>query len=362
MYGVGGIGQIVSQSKDEGAEKGLGEMYRHHMNHIYSEDLWGAEAGQALSEQLKGNQAVIHSRTTNVYGVLDNDDFYQFVGGLNAASKSVNGAAPHIYVNNLRQRGSEAVEDFRSFLVKEMSTRYWNPKWIREQQRAGYAGARQFIKEMEHLYGWQATSKEQVDGSLWQKSFDVYVADKHGLGMDEFFERVNPHVRQWQLARMLEVDRQGAYRFSDSDRAALIERYVRSVNRHGAACSANTCGNSTLHRYIAEQAPLVSGLGSLELKTFGRRMAAATRWSPAQFSGAPAAFRAGLRAALPHRAAPSSTPPRYSQAPTVSGQVIRETVLAAAAPSTAIVASRFFSAALFVVVFLGALREMLRQA
>lgn len=343
MYGVGGIQEIVSQSKDEGKEKGLAEMYLHHMNHAYSEKLWGDEVGTALHQHLKGNQAVIHSRTTYVYGLLDNDDSYQFAGGLNIATKSVNdGAPPQFYINNLRARGKEKIESFRTFLVKELSTRYWNPKWIREQQNSGYAGARQFVKEMEYLYGWQATSKEHIDGQLWQKSFDVYVADKNGLAMDAFFEQANPHARQWQLARMLEVDHQGTYKFSDADRGALIERYVKSVIAHGAACSANTCGNAQLHEFIARQAPMVTGLGNAELQAFAQAMAKATRWDAEQFANAPAAFQAGLAQNLgkqtgaareakniaPRAAAPATNQATaQSEQPIVTGHTMQEQVI-----------------------------------
>lgn len=98
-YGVG-VGNIVEQSLDEGKEKGFAEMYLHHMNNAYSERLWGENVPQALNLHLKGNQVVIHSRTTNLYGLLDNDDSYQFAGGLNIATKSVNaGEVPQFYVN-----------------------------------------------------------------------------------------------------------------------------------------------------------------------------------------------------------------------------------------------------------------------
>lgn len=342
MYGVGGIEQIVSRSLDDGEEKGIAEMYLHHMNYAYSEKAWGASVGNTLTEQLKGNDAIVHSRTTYVYGVLDNDDFYQFAGGLNSASKAVNGAASQFYVNNLRGQGRENVESFRNFLVKELTTRYWNPTWIKEQQNAGYAGARQFIKEMEHLYGFQATSKEQVDGQLWQNSYDVYVADKHGLDMDAFFEKANPYVRQWQLSRFLEVDRQGSYQFTDAERGVLMEKYVRSVIAHGAACSSNTCGNVRLHEFIATQAPLISGLGEQEMRAFAAQMGKSTRWNPAQFSNAPAAFREGLAEGIrqsvripqpgptPARAPRQTpvTPPAAPPAlPTVTGNVMSEQVI-----------------------------------
>jgi cobaltochelatase CobN len=342
MYGVGGIEQIVSRSLDEGEEKGIAEMYLHHMNYAYSEKVWGASVSNNLTEQLKGNDAIVHSRTTYVYGVLDNDDFYQFAGGLNSASKAVNGVASQFYVNNLRGQGRENVESFRNFLVKELTTSYWNPAWIKEQKNAGYAGARQFIKEMEHLYGFQATSKEQVDGQLWQKSYDVYVADKHGLDMDAFFEKANPYVRQWQLSRLLEVDRQGSYQFTAAERGVLMEKYVRSVIAHGAACSSNTCGNVRLHQFIATQAPLITGLGEQEMRAFAAQMGKATRWNPAQFSGAPMVFRQGLAdgvrqsvripppAGAPSRQRPRSTqtpPPAPPSLPTVTGAAMSEQVI-----------------------------------
>jgi cobaltochelatase CobN len=297
-YGAG-ISNMVKQSKDAGNMQGLADQYLNHMNHVYSGDLWGEAVPGALSTQLEGNQAVIHSRTTNVYGVLDNDDFYDYAGGLNAATKTANGGnAPAFYVNDMKTRGKERVTGIQTYIATELNARYWNPKWIEEMQKAGYSGARAIANNMENLYGWQATSAEHMDGTFWQNSYDVYVADKNGLGMDKFFEQANPHAQQMMMARMLEVDRQGSYKFPEEQRAELTRRYVQTVARIGATCSANTCGNLKLHQYIAEQAALVPGLGTAELAAFGRNMAKATRWKAAAFANAPAALRAGIQEGL----------------------------------------------------------------
>jgi len=177
----------------------------------------------------------------------------------------------------MKTRGKERVTAIRTYIATELNARYWNPKWIREMQKAGYAGARAIANNMENLYGWQATSAEHMDGTFWQNSYDVYVADKNGLGMDKFFEQANPHARQVMMARMLEVDRQ--------DRTSLRR------NR-GPNWFADTCRQSrrlarpappipaesevaSVHR---EQAALVPGLGTTELAAFGRNMAKATGW------------------------------------------------------------------------------------
>ena len=136
-YGAG-ISDMVKQSKDAGNLQGLANLYLNHMNHAYSGDLWGEAVPGALSTHLEGNQAIVHSRTTNVYGVLDNDDFYEYAGGLNAATKTANGGkAPAFYVNDMKTRGKERVTGIQTFIATELNARYWNPKWIREMQKAG---------------------------------------------------------------------------------------------------------------------------------------------------------------------------------------------------------------------------------
>jgi cobaltochelatase CobN len=293
-YGTGGLEKIIEQSKDEGKAKGLAQAYLNAMNNAYSETFWGKSVPKVLDLQLKGNQMIIHSRSSNLYGLSDNDDVYQYMGGLNVATKSVNdGVGAEMYVNNLRQSGSEKVEEFRGALVKELSTRLWNKKWIEGQLTAGYAGARQFAKDTEYLYGWQATTPENMNGSMWQETYDVYVADKHGLKLDEFFEKNNKHAKQWQLARLLEIDNQGTYKFSEADRAELTRRYVKSVIDNGAACSANTCGNAKLHQFIANEAK-AAGVSDSDLQAFGKQMASATNWQSKDFADSPLAFKSGL--------------------------------------------------------------------
>lgn len=251
-YGAA-IAKIAKQSKDQDGE--LVSTYLAHMGHVYSSELWGQSVPQALSSHLKGNQVVLNSRSSSVYGVLDNDDFFEFTGGLNAATRELNGnQAPEFFVVDVRRRGGERVTTMKKYLATELHSRFWNPKWIREMQRGGYSGARELADSMENLYGWQATSKEIMDGAFWQNSFDVYVGDKHKLGLKEFLTKEHPHARQAMLARLLEVDRQGSHQFSAADRARLVREYVTSVNVSGTACSANVCGNARLRQYALQQA------------------------------------------------------------------------------------------------------------
>ena len=356
-----GVDRLVEQSQNAGNSR-VADLYLHNMNYAYSNESWGETAPKALENHFKGNQVALFSRTSNLYGALDNDDMYSYAGAMSFASQTVNGGqAPTFYLHNLRKRGGENMVNLKTFLATELNQRAWNPKWIDHMKRSGYAGAREMYREVEHLYGFQATTADSMDGQFWQNTFDVYVADKHGLELKQFFEKENPHARQNQLARLLEVDRQGAYKFNEADRSKLVADYVRSINQFGVACSANICGNKKVQEYVASVAPLVSGLGSAELRQFGKTLAQATRWNAKEFANAPKEFREGIQEAAKPRQEVTErrpTPPRPPvppPPPIVTGRVMKEKIIKlsqeAARAALPFAWSQMF--ALFAIVMLG---------
>ena len=101
------------------------------------------------------------------------------------------GAKPDLIINNMRKAGQEKLEDARSFIATELNARNWNPRWITEMQKEGYSGAREMMKAVEYLYGWQATAPETISPTVWKKMYDVYVADEYKLDMNRFFDKAN---------------------------------------------------------------------------------------------------------------------------------------------------------------------------
>jgi len=233
-FGVG-MGRV-----DAANPEAAGNDYLRNMGYAYTEGVWGRKTEGHLREQLRDNQAVIHSRSTNLYGVLDNDDTYQFAGGLSAATTAAGGAEPALFISNVRRRGAERLEDMKAFLGRDMNARLWNPKWIEGMKSAGYAGAREMAREVEHLYGWRATAPGTVDASVWRQAYDVYVADKYNLKLAAFFGRQNPEARRLLAARLMEVDRQGLYSFSGTERRLLRLAAAQTGAAPGAAARARS--------------------------------------------------------------------------------------------------------------------------
>jgi cobaltochelatase CobN len=280
-YGFG-LSNFVEQSRDQDEHDTMAQLYLRKMNFVYSEKTWGQSVPKLLDNQLRGNEAILHSTTSNLYGAVDNDDVYQWMGGLRLASEAV-GAKPELLINNMRRVGDEKVEDARRFIAAELNSRNWNPQWISEMQKEGYSGARLMTNSVEYLYGWQATAPESISPTVWKKTYDVYVADEYQLGMNRFFETANPAAKQVLVARLLEVDRQGTYRFTDSERSQLVKEIVSLVRRFGVACSANVCGNVRLQSAVYREAQRLStDLKPADLEQFRRTFQEAARPSGPQ--------------------------------------------------------------------------------
>jgi cobaltochelatase CobN len=260
-YGVG-VQYLVEQSGGADSAEQIAALYAANMGFGYSAERWGTASGAALTANLRSIDAVQFSRSSNLYASLDNDDTYQYVGGLRTAITQAAARAPEVYFHDLRQTGAEKMASLREWLAVELHSRQFNPAWIREMQKSGYAGARQMSKEIEHLYGFQKTAPDHLDNQTWQTVMNVFVKDSYGLGLKRFFDEQNPHARQTLLARLLEVDRQGIQRFSAGDRQMLLTEYAASVAKDGAACSAQICANAVLRRHVTRELRRNDGAGA----------------------------------------------------------------------------------------------------
>ena len=141
--------------------------------------------------------------------------------------------------------------------------------------KEGYAGAGEMRAFTEYLWGWDATAPEVIDDAKWKETFDVYVEDKHNLGMEQFFETNSPFAYQDMTARMVETIRKGYWEADSATATTLLEEYVASVNRHGVGCAEFTCGNPRLQEYVLEEG-LKAGIPVPALDAFRRSMEEAT--------------------------------------------------------------------------------------
>jgi cobaltochelatase CobN len=270
-YGTG-LSTAIPMSNTWDNEQKLADLFLKHEGHLFGQGFWGEgdAAGQKgigvdlLKGALSGAKIAIHSMSTNLYATLDNDDFFQYLGGTALAIRSVDGKSPEVYVTNLANPRRPQQETLERTIGREMRSRYLNPAWIKAMLHEGYAGARFVDKVVEHLWGWQVTTPEVVDAAKWQEMYETYVLDKNGLGMKELFKKAqNLHSYQSIVARMAETVRKEYWKPESAVVERLAEEYAKTAIDVGLACCDHTCNNPLLTKYTSNVLVSVPGLAPL---------------------------------------------------------------------------------------------------
>jgi cobaltochelatase CobN len=218
-YGAG-LDHVIQQADSWTNEQQVADVFFNRMSHLFGQGFWGARAARAsdgadlspalLGLALKGAKGVVHSRSSNVYGAIDSDDFYQYLGGTALAVRTVNGEAAETLISDLSNPKAGETVTLQRFMGREMRARYLNPKWITAMLKEGYAGARMIRQVTDNLWGWQVAVPEAVDAAKWQEMFETYVEDRHGLGIrDQFVAAENLGAYQALVERMLTVIEKG---------------------------------------------------------------------------------------------------------------------------------------------------------
>ena len=109
----------------------IGNVYRSRMHHIYGDDVWGIPGEYVFELNLAQIDAIVHNKNSNLYGFIDNDDVFQYVGGLASAYKAVTGKdfdSDNVYVTDNSDLDSDpTVSSLHEVICKEIRTRYLNP-------------------------------------------------------------------------------------------------------------------------------------------------------------------------------------------------------------------------------------------
>jgi cobaltochelatase CobN len=105
-------------------------------------------------------------------------------------------------------------------------------------------------KFVEYMWGWQVVTPFAVDETYWEQTYKVYVEDKYGMDIKEFFNRANPWAYQSITARMLEAVRKDYWKPDDKIKKKLAVEYALNVIEKGVACCHHTCNNPVLNRMV----------------------------------------------------------------------------------------------------------------
>lgn len=233
-YGSG-VTDIAMDSTAWDDDKILADTFIQSQSHIYTSQDWGTPVEQLnlLQSQLTGTDAVVLSRSSNLHGLLSTDHPFEYLGGLSAVVKQIDGKNPSLYVSDSRQKQTRMTAA-NQFISDELRTRYQNPQWIKGMQNEGYAGTVEMLKIVNNVFGWQVMDANMIRPDQWQALHETYVMDKRDLGLNEWFEEMNPTAQAQLIERMIEAIRKGYWDASEQTRQELVSRWQTLVTEKGA--------------------------------------------------------------------------------------------------------------------------------
>ena len=244
------LDDLISASGLWDDDKALSDVFTNMVSNGYSRDIWGENVKDVYRQNLKRIDATVHSISSSLYATMDNDDMFQYLGGLSLAVKKESGKSPDVFISQQKIRGDGHIETVTATIGKELRSRYLNPEWIKGMKAEKYAGAREMEQFVEYMWGWQATVPESIDKAKWEQTYDVYVNDKYDLELKKFFNRENPWAYQSIAGRMLETIRKGYWQAEEKTRQKLAVEYALNIIEKGVACCDHTCNNPALNQMV----------------------------------------------------------------------------------------------------------------
>ena len=249
-YGAG-ISKLVSMSWTWNDTDELAEFYLGRMGNMYSKNYWGDTNPLVFLKALSNSDTIITSRNTNQYGVLDNDDFFDYWGGLSMTTEYVNGKTPKMNVLMYANKNNAYISSLEEVMYREIASRYDNPDWIKGMMNEGYSGARYMSnKFISNLFGWQVTRPTSVTDELWNRIYNTYYNDKYGLGVTDWLKSNNNAYSLISMSgTMLTAIKEGYWNADEGTIKNIANTWAQATVNNGVACCDCSCGNIAMMQW-----------------------------------------------------------------------------------------------------------------
>ena len=253
-YGAG-INRMVERSGSWESRKELADVFVRRMGYAYGNTYRGEPQPELFGELLKSVRRTYLGRSSNLYGLMDNNDAFDYMGGLSLAVEQASGRTPENFVSWHADPQRMRLEPLPQALLGELRGRFLNPQWIKALMQHDYAGARTMGNEfIEYLWGWQVTNPEIITDDIWGDVKAVYVDDKYQLQLDRFLEQGhNVHVKTNMLAVMLVAIQKGFWKADEKTIQQLGNEFAKLVVEHGLPGSGHTRPDHPMLQWLLPQ-------------------------------------------------------------------------------------------------------------
>ncbi len=175
-----------------------------------------------LEQRLREVEVVLHNQDNREHDLLDSDDYYQFHGGLSAASERVRGSAPALWFADHSRHQRPRVHRLEHEFDKVLRSRVLNPRWIQGMLAHGYKGGFELAASLDYLFAYDASTGRVPDWSYgaicrqWLQDEDVLRA----------LRQSNPWALRDMAERLLEAANRKLWQGADPAQLKYLKGLV----------------------------------------------------------------------------------------------------------------------------------------
>lgn len=218
-----GVGEVVHASawKDR---KDLADVYTTWGAHAYGRKHRGEKVAELFREQFGRLDATVKNRVSREFDILDVDDDYQILGGMNACVKAYGDKDPVCVIGE-----ASDPKNIKTRLLDEevrfvFRSRILNPRWIEGLKPHGFRGVQEIMNTIEYTFGWDVTS-DAVDDWEYQACAEHFLFDQENR---QWIEENNPYALHSMAGRLLEAQQRGFWETDEETIKKLQEIYLES--------------------------------------------------------------------------------------------------------------------------------------
>jgi cobaltochelatase CobN len=219
-YGTGVELAVAASAWKE--EQDLAEVYFHWTGYAYGEGVYARKAPAELVDRCRRVTVTFEKFDSDEIDLLDCCHIYGVHGGFTVAAKTASGKEPKTYFGDTHDPDRPVIRTLREELARIAHTRLLNPAWIEGRKRHGYKGAGDISSRVNHMYGWQATTR-QVENWVFDGIAEKFVLDEENR---KFFQENNPWALEEIARRLLEAESRGLWQADPELLARLKEIYL----------------------------------------------------------------------------------------------------------------------------------------
>ena len=218
-----GVGEVVHASAWKN-RKDIADVYTTWGAHAYGRKFRGEKVPELFRQQFARLDATVKNRVSREFDILDVDDDYQIVGGMNACVKAYGNKDTVCVIGE-----ASDPKNIRTRLLDEeirfvFRSRILNPRWIEGLKPHGFRGVQEIMNTIEYTFGWDVTS-DAVDDWEYQACAEHFLFNEENR---QWIEENNPYALHSMAGRLLEANERGFWNTDDETIRKLQEIYLET--------------------------------------------------------------------------------------------------------------------------------------